>query len=93
MPNFSPFLWMDLDDELFLVLWCDTICDDEAFHTNMSYFAVKMVDTQELFDCMQNSLSRIGIKSLTADYCKLMVALVKTVQVLIILLLAEGRVL
>ncbi len=68
----------NIDDELFLVLWCDTNCDDEAIRTNMSYFAVerpKKVDAQGIFDCMQNSLNRIGIKSLTADQCKLLVGI------------------
>ena len=45
----------NIDDEMFLVFWCDTDCDDELVHYNMSYFAVgrpKQVDRQRLFDCL-----------------------------------------
>lgn len=30
----------NIDDEMFLVLWCDVDHEDEMVHTNMSYFAV-----------------------------------------------------
>ena len=54
----------NIDDELFLVLWCDINCDDQAIHTNMSYFSIqrpKSVDSQGLYDCLQTSLCRLGI--------------------------------
>ena len=30
----------NIDDEMFLVLWCDINSNDEMVHTNMSFFAV-----------------------------------------------------
>lgn len=54
----------NIDDEMFLVLWCDVDHEDEMVHTNMSHFAVdrpKKVDAQGLFDCLESSLSRLGI--------------------------------
>ena len=42
----------NIDDEMFLVLWCDVDHEDEMVHTNISYFAVdrpKKIDAQGLF--------------------------------------------
>ena len=68
----------NIDDELFLVLWCDIDCDDQAIHTNMSYFSIqrpKSVDSQGLCDCLHTSLCRLGITSINADQCKLLVGI------------------
>ena len=66
----------NIDDELFLVVWCNTDGSDEKVHTEMSYLSVarpKTVNAQGLFDCMQSSLQRLGISEISADQCKLLV--------------------
>lgn len=68
----------NIDDEMFLVLWCDVDHDDEMVHTNMSYFAVarpKHVDAQGLFDCLQSSLCRLGIQAVDPEQCKMLVGI------------------
>ena len=45
-----------VDDEVFLVLWCDVDGKDEKAHTRMIFFAVaspQPVTGRELFDCMK----------------------------------------
>ncbi len=62
-----------IDDELFLVLWCDVNGADEKVHTRMSYFAVARPETvtaSGLFDTLQSSLQRIGISAINAEECK-----------------------
>ncbi len=66
----------NIDDEMFLVLWCDVNGSDEKVHTNMSFFAVsrpKQVNAQGLFDCLQDSLVRIGITAIDNEQCKMLV--------------------
>ena len=44
----------------------------------MSYFAIerpRKVDAKGLFDCLQSSLSRIGIQGISADQCKLLIGI------------------
>ena len=60
----------NMDDEMFLVLWCDINSNDEMVHTNMSFFAVsrpRQVNAQGLFDCLESSLSQIGITAINAE--------------------------
>ena len=68
----------NIDDEMFLVLWCDVDHEDEMVHTNMSYFAVvrpKKVDARGLFDCFENSLGRLGIQAVDAEQCKMLIGI------------------
>ena len=68
----------NIDDEMFLVLWCDVDHEDQMVHTNMSYFAVdrpKKVDAQGLFNCLESSLSRLGIQAVDAEQCKLLIGI------------------
>ncbi len=68
----------NIDDEMFLVVWCDLDCDDEMVHTKMSYFAVvrpKQVDAQGLFNCLQSSLHRLGIPAVDPEHCKMLVGI------------------
>lgn len=68
----------NIDDELFLVLWCDTSSSDEKVHTKMSFFAVARPDSvtaQGLFQCLQRCLSRIGITAVNAEQCKMLVGI------------------
>lgn len=68
----------NIDDEMFLVLWCDVDHEDEMVYTNMSYFAVdrpKKVDAQRLFDCLESSLGRLGIQAVDAKQCKMLIGI------------------
>ena len=66
----------NIDDEPFLVVWCDMDSSDEIVRTNMSYLAVvrpKRVDAQGLFDCLQSSLSKLGIQAIDHEECKMLI--------------------
>ena len=68
----------NIDDEMFLVLWCDVNGNDEMVHTNMSFFAIsrpKQVNAQGLFDCLVDSLGRIGITAIDVEQCKKLVGI------------------
>ena len=58
-------------------------------HTNMSFFAVsrhRQVNAQGLFDCLESSLSQIGI-AINAEHCKTLVGIgIQMVPPLILLL-------
>ena len=60
------------------MLWCDVDCDDQLVHTHMSYLYVsrpKMVDGKRLFDCLEDSLRRLGIEAMNAKQCKMLVVI------------------
>ncbi len=68
----------NIDDELFLVLWCDVDASDEKVHTRMSFFAVtrpEAVTGKGLFDCMQGALGRLGIAAIDPEACKFLVGI------------------
>ena len=52
----------NIDNELFMVLWCDIDRPDEKVHTRMNFFAVtrhEAVTGQGLFYCLEGGLRRI----------------------------------
>ena len=58
----------NIDDEIFLVLWCGVDTDDQLVHMHMSYLCVsrpKSVDGKGLFDCLDNSLRIVGIEAMS----------------------------
>ena len=60
----------NIDNELFLVLWCDVDGRDERVHTRMSFFTVskpEAVTGKGLFDCMQGALGRLGIAAINPE--------------------------
>ena len=68
----------NIDDEMFLVLWCDVDGTDERVHTRMEFFAVGRptgVTAAGLFECLQTSLQRIGISAVNAENCKQLVGI------------------
>ena len=68
----------NIDDEMFLALWCDVDGTDEKVHTRMVFFAVARptdVTASGLFECLQTSLQRIGISSINANECKQLVGI------------------
>jgi len=65
-----------IDDELFLVQWCDVSVEDEKIHSRMEYFTVvrpKSGDAKGLFECLQSALQEFGIASLNVENCKMLV--------------------
>ena len=68
----------NIDDDIFLALWCDVDTDDQLVHTHMSYLCVsrpKSVDGKGLFDCLENSLRIVGIEAMSAEQCKMLVGI------------------
>ncbi len=68
----------NIDDEMFLVTWCDTDSDDQLVCTNMSYLCVarpKKVDGQGLFECLETSLTRLGMSCISSEQCKFLVGI------------------
>ena len=68
----------NIDDEMFLVLWCDVDHDDQLVHTNMNYFCVsrpRKVDGQGLFDCVEDSLRRLGIQAIDSKECQMLIGI------------------
>ena len=60
-----------IDDELFLVQWCDINATDEKIHSRMDYFTV----AKGLFQCLQSALQTIGINALNVENCKMLVGI------------------
>jgi len=67
-----------IDDELFLVQWCDVNGADEKIHSRMEYFTVirpKSGDANGMFECLQSALQEFGIATLKAEKCKMLVGI------------------
>ena len=45
----------NIDDEIFLILWCDVDCEDQLIHTNMSYFCISRL-MQKVFTIVLRAL-------------------------------------
>ena len=59
-----------IDDELFLVQWCDVSVAGEKIHSRIKYFTVgrpKSGDAKGLFECLQSVLQEFGIASLNVE--------------------------
>ena len=68
----------NIEDELFLVLWCDVDGADEKIHTRASYFAVdrpKDATAVGLFESLRNELGRLGIKAIDTKECKKLIGI------------------
>ena len=68
----------NIDDEIFLILWCDADGSNEKVTTRMNFFAVdrpQEVTGQGLFDCMRSALGRLGITGINPDACKHLVGI------------------
>ena len=67
-----------IDDELFLVQWCDIDGIDEKIHSRMDFFTVSRPesgDAKGLFECLQSALQQIGISALNVENCKMLVGI------------------
>ena len=61
------------DDEVFVVVWCDSSSADEKMHTRTAYFHIcrpKTVDANGLFLSLESALLRLGISDIDAENCK-----------------------
>ena len=63
----------NIDDELFLAVFCDVYDMDERVHTRMKFLAVERPNdatASGLFQCLQCCLHKIGVKAIDAEECK-----------------------
>ncbi|KAL5487067.1 hypothetical protein EMCRGX_G019626 [Ephydatia muelleri] len=68
----------NIDDELFLAVFCDVDGMDERFHTRMKFLAVERPNdatASGLFQCLQCCLHKIGVKAIDAEECKRLVGI------------------
>ncbi len=68
----------NIDDEFFLVVWCNVEGADENFHTEMNFMAVARphsVTGEGLLDCFQSTLNSIVISEVTINQCKFLIGL------------------
>ena len=68
----------NIDNELVLVIWCDTDGNDEKTHTRISYLSVvrpQTTNTQGLFDVVEASLQKLGVQSIDSVSCKKLVGM------------------
>ena len=66
----------NIDDEMLLIVWCDTEASDEKVHTRMMYFTLtrpKDVTGTGLFQCLEASLQVLGISAINAEESKKLV--------------------
>ena len=67
-----------IDDELFLVQWCDMDATDEKIHSRMEYFTVarsESGDAKGLFECLQGALQIFGVSALNVENCRMLVGI------------------
>ena len=63
----------NIDEEMFLVLYCDVNSDEEQVYTKISFFSIERPDTVTaagLFQCLQSALKRIAIAEIGEESCK-----------------------
>ena len=68
----------NIDDELFLAVYCDVDGMDERVHTRMKFLAVERPNdatASGLFQCLQCCLHKIGVKAIDAEECKRLVGI------------------
>lgn len=68
----------NIDDEVFLVVWCDRDASDQKIHTRMAYliaFRPQAVTGQGLFDVLKSGLQCLGIQEISLDHCKQLVGI------------------
>ena len=68
----------NIDNEVFMAVWCDTDGTDENMHTQTSYFHVgrpSTVDATGLFQCLSNALGKLGCAEVSAENCSKLVGI------------------
>ena len=54
----------NVDDEVFMVVWCDVASEDEKIHTKTTYFHVcrpNTVNAAGLFEALKDASLKLGI--------------------------------
>ena len=67
----------NIDDEMFMAVWCDSNGTDEKIHTRTTYFYVgrpSTVDATGLFKSLKDALLQLGISEVDAKNCSNRVA-------------------
>ena len=62
----------NIDDELFLIIWCDINGTDDKVHSRMSFHSVARphaVTSMGLFNCLQEALLPLEIQGINASEC------------------------
>ena len=60
----------NIDDEILLVVWCDTEASDGKVHTRMTSFSLtrpKCVTATGLFQCLESSQQALQISAINAE--------------------------
>ena len=68
----------NIDNELFLVVWCDSDRASEKIHTRMDYLTTLQphsVASQGLFEALENALKGLGIDRVSTEQCKKLVGI------------------
>ena len=63
----------NIEDELFLVLWCDTSSSREQIHTRSTFLSVETPKSSSavgLYELLESALTKIGIRGISVDACK-----------------------
>ena len=68
----------NIDDEVFLIVWCDRNGSDQKVHTWKDYFSVvwpQAVMAQGLLKALESELQGLGIQEVTAEQCRRLVGI------------------
>ena len=68
----------NVDNEVFMAVWCDTNGTDEKIHTKTSYFHVgrpSTVDAIGLFQSLSDALRKLGIPEVDVEHCSKLVGI------------------
>ena len=68
----------NVDNEVFMAVWCDTNGTDEKIHTQTSYFHVgrpSTVDVIGLFQSLSDALRKLGIPEVDVEHCSKLVGI------------------
>ena len=68
----------NVDDEVFMVVWCVSSSADKKMHTRTTYFHIcrpKTMDANGLFLSLKSALLRLGISDVDAENCKRLVGI------------------
>lgn len=68
----------NIDNQVFMAVWCDTDGTDEKVHTLTSYFHIdrpSTVDTTGLFQCLSNALKQLGCAEVNIEHCSKLVGI------------------
>ena len=68
----------NVDDEVFLAVWCDCNGSDQKVHTRMEYLTAvrpQSVTAKGLFEVLESALQDLGIPEVSAKHCKKLVGI------------------